>query len=237
MGNFWLKDGISEYLYDASLRKEVVLMQALITDSTMSLELVSRCDIHHYDLLHGEYLVSFLWVCLSQWNDKSNGFSFSPSLFPLFLWKIGLRWGLRSQKQIKSFCLQVWTLNEPGKKYRMTVSCFSQILVSRDQVSFITLEFYSEELAELHVGQQKQSALDAASKLRNLGKKWRKKSKFNSFYLTRSVDRVIIHKNSVVPATQTSPWTSRPDKGFTFCHVLSCVHQTVCCLITGSVNT
>lgn len=87
----------------------------------------------------------------------------------------------------------------------MTVSCFSQILVSRDQVSFITLEFYSEELAELHVGQQKQSALDAASKLRNLGKKWRKKSKFNSFYLTRSVDHVIIHKNSVVPATQTSP--------------------------------
>lgn len=48
MGNFWLKDGISEYLYDAFLRKEFVLMQALITD----LGLVSRYDIHHYDLLH-----------------------------------------------------------------------------------------------------------------------------------------------------------------------------------------
>lgn len=97
--------------------------------------------------------------------------------------------GSKFSETIKNFCLQIWTLIELGKMLRMTMSAAfpCHILASRDQISFINLEFYSEAVAELHVGQQKQSALNAESKLRSLGKKWRKKTKFHFFFLQLTV--------------------------------------------------
>lgn len=150
------------------------------------------------------------------WNDRSNGFSFFSTIIHIVVMKGRASVGSKFSETIKNFCLQIWTLIELGKMLRMTMSAAfpCRILASRDQVSFINLEFYSEAVAELHVGQQKQSAPNAESKLRSLGKKWRKKTKFHFFFsATYSVDQTIIHKNSFTPANQI--WTSGPDKAST----------------------